>query len=389
QPVFTVDLNGTTFGAQAGGHAVSACNNNNYSFTLAGVSAGTLPLVGSIRVWDGAIGTGTAGPMFTDTINSIGDLIYAATSGSVNAGTWSVEFLSVTDANGCSADLTGGSMNFTFNVSDPSATTINQSICAPNSYTFDGQTLTTSGTYMDTLTNAAGCDSVITLNLTVNQPSATTITQTICAPNSYSFNGQSYNATGTYTATLTNAAGCDSVITLNLTVVDVQITQEPSSSLSLVEGTTGSLSVTATGATTYEWQVLLSGTWTSLSNGATYSGATTSALGITAALSLNGFQYRVVVTGAAGCSDTSQTSTLTVTPALSRVIRIDALTACIGDTIDVPLEAEDFVGVSGLSLVIDYDGQSLSYQGYTSVGLNGGTLSVQGSATGSQVRLGW
>ncbi|NCV45324.1 MAG: hypothetical protein EBW15_11225, partial [Actinobacteria bacterium] len=71
------------------------------------------------------------------------------------------------------------------------------------------------------------------------------------------------------------------------------------------------------------------------------------------------------------------------------MIRIDALTACIGDTIDVPVEAEDFVGVSGLSLVIDYDGQSLSYQGYTSVGLNGGTLSVQGSATGSQVRLGW
>ncbi|NCW47802.1 MAG: hypothetical protein EBV95_06740, partial [Actinobacteria bacterium] len=274
-------------------------------------------------------------------------------------------------------------------VNQPSATTINQSICAPNSYTFDGQTLTTSGTYMDTLTNAAGCDSIITLNLTVNQPSASTISQTICAPNSYSFNGQSYNASGTYTATLSNAVGCDSVITLNLTVVDVQITQEPSSSLSLVEGTTGSLSVTATGATSYEWQVLLSGTWTSLSNGATYSGATTSALGITVALSLNGFQYRVVVTGAAGCSDTSQTSTLTVTPALSRVIRIDALTACIGDTIDVPLEAEDFVGVSGLSLVIDYDGQSLSYQGYTSVGLNGGTLSVQGSATGSQVRLGW
>ncbi|NDA83020.1 MAG: hypothetical protein EBY01_08220, partial [Actinobacteria bacterium] len=71
------------------------------------------------------------------------------------------------------------------------------------------------------------------------------------------------------------------------------------------------------------------------------------------------------------------------------MIRIDALTACIGDTIEVPVEAEDFVGVSGLSLVINYNGQSLSYQGYTSVGLNGGTLSVQGSTTGSQVRLGW
>ncbi|NKA01654.1 MAG: hypothetical protein EBV81_06600 [Proteobacteria bacterium] len=172
-------------------------------------------------------------------------------------------------------------------------------------------------------------------------------------------------------------------------MVDVQITQEPSSSLSLVEGTTGSLTVTATGATSYVWQILLSGTWMNVSNGTTYSGATTSTLGITAALSLNGSQYRVVATGSAGCSDTSQASTLTVTPALNRVIRIDALTACIGDTIEVPVEAEDFVGVSGLSLVINYNGQSLSYQGYTSVGLNGGTLSVQGSTTGSQVRLGW
>ena len=132
--------------------------------------------------------SGTAGPIFTDTINSIGDLIYSAPSGSVNAGTWSVEFIAVTDANGCSADLSGGSMNFTFNVSDPSATTLNETVCSPNTYSFNGQSYSTSGSYTATLTNAVGCDSVITLNLTVNQPSATTINQTICSPNTYSFN---------------------------------------------------------------------------------------------------------------------------------------------------------------------------------------------------------
>jgi hypothetical protein len=109
-------------------------------------------------------------------------------------------------------------MNFTFNVSDPSATTINQTICSPNTYSFNGQSYSTSGTYTATLTNAAGCDSVITLNLTVNQPSASTINQTICSPNTYSFDGQSISVTGIYRDTLTNAAGCDSVITLNLTV---------------------------------------------------------------------------------------------------------------------------------------------------------------------------
>ncbi|NDC73305.1 MAG: hypothetical protein EBZ62_07630, partial [Sphingobacteriia bacterium] len=108
QLLFTISLNGTTYGAQSGGHTLTACSNNDYSFTLAGVTGGSLPLIGSIRVWDGAIGTGTAGPVFTDTIYSIGDLIYAAPAGSVNAGTWGVEFLSVRDINGLSADLTGG-----------------------------------------------------------------------------------------------------------------------------------------------------------------------------------------------------------------------------------------------------------------------------------------
>ncbi|NDC73197.1 MAG: hypothetical protein EBZ62_07070, partial [Sphingobacteriia bacterium] len=83
-------------------------------------------------------------------------------------------------------------------VSDTSApVSIFQTICAPSNYSFNGQTLTTSGTYTATLTNAAGCDSVVTLNLTVNQPSTSVMSQTICAPNSYSFNGQSYSATGT------------------------------------------------------------------------------------------------------------------------------------------------------------------------------------------------
>ena len=103
-------------------------------------------------------------------------------------------------------------------VNQPSATTLNETICSPTTYSFNGQTLSTSGTYTATLTNAAGCDSVITLNLTVNQPSATTINQTICSPTTYSFDGQLLSVTGIYRDTLTNAAGCDSVITLNLSV---------------------------------------------------------------------------------------------------------------------------------------------------------------------------
>ncbi|MCO5279621.1 MAG: hypothetical protein M9931_01040 [Chitinophagales bacterium] len=50
-----------------------------------------------------------------------------------------------------------------------SASTINQSICTGQSYSFNGQTLTQQGIYFDTLTNANGCDSLITLNLSVGR----------------------------------------------------------------------------------------------------------------------------------------------------------------------------------------------------------------------------
>ncbi|MBQ0111773.1 MAG: fibronectin type III domain-containing protein, partial [Bacteroidales bacterium] len=100
----------------------------------------------------------------------------------------------------------------------PTSSTISASICAGETYTFNGQTLTTAGTYTATLVNAAGCDSTVTLTLTVNAASASSIEATICAGETYTFNGQPLTAAGTYTATLQNVNGCDSVVTLTLTV---------------------------------------------------------------------------------------------------------------------------------------------------------------------------
>lgn len=53
-------------------------------------------------------------------------------------------------------------------VGQPSAETINASINQGESYNFNGQNLTTGGTYIDTLQNAVGCDSVVTLNLNIS-----------------------------------------------------------------------------------------------------------------------------------------------------------------------------------------------------------------------------
>ena len=120
---------------------------------------------------------------------------------------------SLTNAAGCDSVVT---LNLTIN--SPTTGTDIQTAC--NSYTWiDGVTYTSSNnsaTY--SLTNAAGCDSVVTLNLTINSPTTETDIQTAC--NSYTWiDGVTYtssNSSATYT--LTNAAGCDSVVTLNLTI---------------------------------------------------------------------------------------------------------------------------------------------------------------------------
>ncbi|MCT4581174.1 MAG: T9SS type A sorting domain-containing protein, partial [Flavobacteriales bacterium] len=82
----------------------------------------------------------------------------------------------------------------------------------------DGNTYTTSNnTATYTLTNAAGCDSIVTLNLTINNTYGTDI-QSAC--NSFTWiDGNTYTTSNnTATHTLTNAAGCDSIVTLNLTI---------------------------------------------------------------------------------------------------------------------------------------------------------------------------
>jgi len=90
------------------------------------------------------------------------------------------------------------------------------------SYTWiDGNTYTSSNnTATDTLTNAAGCDSIVTLNLIINQTSSSIDNQILCDGSSLNWiDGNTYTSSNnTATDTLTNAAGCDSMVTLNLTV---------------------------------------------------------------------------------------------------------------------------------------------------------------------------
>ena len=97
---------------------------------------------------------------------------------------------------------------------------------ACDSYTApDGTVYTTSGIKTAVIPNAAGCDSTITINLTVNNSTTSSITETAC--DSYTApDGTVYTTSGIKTAVIPNAAGCDSTITIDLTIniVDVSLT---------------------------------------------------------------------------------------------------------------------------------------------------------------------
>jgi hypothetical protein len=82
-----------------------------------------------------------------------------------------------------------------------------------------GNTYTTSGSYTDVIPVANGCgDSTITINLTINNSVQTSFSETICDGDIYTWNNQDYTYSGWFTQTFPAANGCDSIVTLDLTV---------------------------------------------------------------------------------------------------------------------------------------------------------------------------
>jgi hypothetical protein len=89
--------------------------------------------------------------------------------------------------------------------------------CAGAPYSFHGRRITQSGTYRDTLSNSNGCDSVVTLTLSVLLPDSATYQASVCSGDIYSFHGQQLSASGVYYTALTDIHGCDSTVKLMLT----------------------------------------------------------------------------------------------------------------------------------------------------------------------------
>jgi hypothetical protein len=81
-----------------------------------------------------------------------------------------------------------------------------------------GQTYTASGVYSSTSLNAAGCTHTNNLNLTINHTTVTVSSLQACDSYTWAKNGTTYTASGNYYFIGQNAQGCPDVYTLSLTV---------------------------------------------------------------------------------------------------------------------------------------------------------------------------
>ena len=242
----------------------------------------------------------------TTTLTANGGTSYewsnGSTTNSINVAQSGVYTVTATNAEGCSATT---NVTVTVNPLPNVIITGNSSFCQGdnttltatgtstyawnNSSTVESITVSSAGTYTVTGTDANGCTNTATKTVTVNPTYNIPLSHSICEGESYNFHGQNLTVAGTYTHTLQTVNGCDSVLTLTLTVKALP-TPSITGNTPICEGQ--STTLTATGGVSYAW-----------SNGSTMTSVTVSQSGV----------YTVTATNAEGCS-ASANVTVSVNP---------------------------------------------------------------------------
>lgn len=123
-----------------------------------------------------------------------------------------------------------------------------------------------------------------------------------------------YGQLGNGTTTSLSGIDCSCIDT-------VKITTQPSS-INICKGSNATFFTTTSGnVTTYQWQVNTGSGWTDISNNATYSGADSDSLTISAAtVGMSGYQYRLFVKGTCILTATSSVATLTLIDSIPPVV---------------------------------------------------------------------
>ncbi len=105
-------------------------------------------------------------------------------------------------------------------ITEPVTYTTTETACETYTWEVNNETYTTSGTYEVEIPNTeTKCNDIQRLVLTINQAKTTEISET--SYQQYNWNEENYTTSGDYQRTFTAANGCDSIVTLHLTIVEI------------------------------------------------------------------------------------------------------------------------------------------------------------------------
>lgn len=139
-----------------------------------------------------------------------GEFYVLGNSNYINSGIYTETF---TANNGCDSTVT-----VDLTVLNDSQATLTRTICQGESFELNGNSYSTSGTYVEQITTQGGCQSEITLELTVSEPAEEMLDFEVCSGESIEVGGNVYTLTGVYTLDLVAANGCDSTVIVDLVV---------------------------------------------------------------------------------------------------------------------------------------------------------------------------
>jgi uncharacterized delta-60 repeat protein len=195
---------------------VHSCSNYSWNqtaqtYTVSGTYGDTVAVAGScdsIYVLNLTIGAPNTGTNIVSTCGS-----YTWIDGiTYNSSTTLPTYL-LTNQSGCDSLV---SLQLTIFPNVNSTETIET--CDSFTWSTNGQTYNNSGQYQMTLQTINGCDSLVLLDLTVHMSSQTSETINTCDQYIWPVNNMTYTSSGTYQETYTSQFGCDSIVSLDLTI---------------------------------------------------------------------------------------------------------------------------------------------------------------------------
>lgn len=99
----------------------------------------------------------------------------------------------------------------------PTSSSISAAACVSYTSPSGSYTYTTSGIYADTVLNVAGCDSIISIDLTIGAQGSS-LSVSVCSSYTSPSGLYTWTTSGMYADTIPSALGCDSIIAIDLTI---------------------------------------------------------------------------------------------------------------------------------------------------------------------------